>query len=296
VCGGGLEATGRGRGGGGGAGGVGCGNDGAVISFKIIEEWLRERFNAYWYIDQNGDFRIEHISFFMSDFAHTDFGPQIDLAVLMSGCHSFAERKNKYEYQEDKLFDQEVWEWQHYIGIEDTAHDINFTGVPIYYGDIVDKKANCVPGEFKEKISSTPQLWTDAEWFIDLLNLAPPSPDTLLCDGFFMFDIYTTPTPDRVMIAVGALTALNIVNGHCSTANLQEYFFRWERIFLHGNMNNNDETFDSAIKIKLQDEIEYPNCCDEFDPMKTVTTEMGDGTVHSAVQTPYSVKIQLLYD
>jgi hypothetical protein len=62
-------------------------------------------------------------------------------------------------------------------------------------------------------------------------------------------------------------------------------------------MNGVDEVFDSAIKKKLPDEIEFPLCCDtEFDPMKAVTTEMGDGAVYSAIQTQYSIKIQLLYD
>ena len=287
------------------AGGTGCSDAGTsidvtMISFKMIEEWLRERFNAYWYIDQNGDFRIEHISFFLSGFAHSDYGSWIDLSTLMSGCNSYADRRNKYKYLTDKLFDQEKWEWQHFDGNEGGAdHNINFKGVPIFYGPLVNTKSDCVPDEeFKEKISSTPLLSTDIEWLINLLNLAPPNPDELACGGFFMFDLYLTPTPDRIKIAVGHLDGLNAVNAHCSTANLMEYFFTWNRIFINGDMNTADVTvFDSAQKLKLQEEIEFPLCCsDDFDPMKTIITEMGEGTIHSAVQTPYSLKIQLLYD
>ena len=93
-------------------------------------------------------------------------------------------------------------------------------------------------------------------------------------------------------------------NVDLSTANLMLDYFQWDRIFLNGHMNSGAvapqveiTTFESAQKIKLQDEIEFPLCCkDDFDPMNTITTEMGDGAVSSAVQTPYTVKIQLLYD
>ncbi len=266
------------------------------LGFKYFESLLRDRFNAYWYIDSENNFRIEHISYFLSSFPYSDFGPQIDLTTLMSGCSSLAERKNKYTHQEDRLFDQERWEWQHYLETEgDVEHGDDFQGMPIYYGDIEDGKSDCVPGEFKEKVISTPELWTDIYWAHQLI--AAGTVDTIGCNGLVMVVSRDKPIyGNTIECVIGRISGLNIPNGDLSTANLMYDFFRWDRIFLHGNMNGDDEEFYSTIKIKLQDEIEYPNCCDEFDPMKTVTTEMGEGTVHAAAQTPYSVKIQLEYD
>jgi hypothetical protein len=267
------------------------------ITFQFYESLLRDRFNAYWYIDSDGYFRIEHISYFLSAFPYSDFGPQADLTTLMSGCHSFAERRNKYKHQTDKLFDQERWEWQHYFGEEGgVTHGDDFQGVPIYYGADFGKKSDCVFGEFKEKVTTTTDLWTDIPWALALAD-----PDEIDCSGYLMLVRVDIPiTGWQVLCSAGIYSNLVGQNVFLSTANLMHNFFTWDRIFLEGVMNGGGfiETlvFDSAIKKKLQDEIEYTNCCDEFDPMKTVTTEMGDGTVHSAVQTPYSVKIQLLYD
>ena len=264
------------------------------FSFRQFEELLRNAFNAYWYIDENGDFRIEHISFFLPGFAHSDFGSWIDLSTLMSGCNSYAERRNKYKHLTDKLFDQEKWKWQHWEGTEgEVAHGVDFEGEPIYYGIEENRKADCVYGEFKEKIYSIPNFFTDIYWAYQLEALFEA--DTIGCPGWCMWDVNVAT--NYIRCETGILSGVSTINGHLSTANLHDNFFRWDRIFLNGNMNGVDEVFDSAQKLKLQEEIEFPLCCsDEFDPMKTIITEMGEGTIHSAVQTPYSLKIQLLYD
>ena len=271
-----------------------------TISFKYYESILRDRFNAYWYIDSDGYFRIEHISYFMPEFPYSDFGPWVDLSALMSGCNSYAYRRNKYKYLTDKLFDQERWEWQEGDEATISSHGVDFQGVPIYYGDNVGKKSDCVLGEFKEKVISTPYLWTDIPWAYGLAN-----PDDIPDSGYLMLiRVDVAIYGWQVLCGVGALTNTVLQNVDLSTANLMIDYFQWDRIFLNGSMNYGATPpqleitdFDSAQKLKLQDEIEFPLCCkDEFDPMKTIITEMGEGTIHSAVQTPYSLKMQLLYD
>lgn len=277
-------------------GGTACPEQHDTVGFKWLESVLRDRFNCYWYIDQNGDFRIEHISFFLPGFAHSDFGVGIDLTTLYEKDRSYAYRRNKYGYVTDKLFDQEKWSWQHYWGDEGgQTHGEDFQGVPIFY-NALDTKSDCVPGEFKEKDVATPKLWTDCEWAVALAN-----PDDINCNGWFMCVTDWDEDPLQncdILCEVGLLSGGNHSNGHLSTANLMEHYFTWDRIFLDGNMNDgNVVLFDSAIRKKLQDEIEFPLCCDDdFDAMDYVTTEMGDGAVQSATQSPYSMQIQLLYD
>ena len=275
-----------------------------LFKFKDFEDFLRNTFNAYWYFDSDGNFRIEHISYFLSDFPYSDFDSHIDLTEILSGCHNFAERKNKYTHQSDKLFDQERWKWQHYYGTEGTiTHGADFQGLPVFYGITEGDKSDCVPGEFKEKEIISSYFWSDIYWAYQLI--AAGEIDTIGCPGFCFVDVHDPTGSAYIRCETGQLSAIappiGVINGHCSTANLQAHYHTWDRIFLTGTMNNGSineiNNFDSAIKKKLQDEIEFPLCCDtEFDPMKQVTTEMGDGAVYSAVQTKYSVKIQLLYD
>ena len=269
------------------------------VSFKFFENLLRERFNAYWYIDQNGEFRIEHIHFFDKDFPESDFETGINLKTLIANNKkSYAFRRNKYTYETGELYDQERWTWQHYEGTEGGfAHIDDFEGVPIYYGTAEDLKSYCVPGDFKEKDVATPKLWTDVEWLIGLLGLGTPNPDAVDCNGHLMINVDPGFAPARVRITAGAISAANRVNGSMSTANLQEDYFTWDRIFLTGDMNSgNVTTFDSEIRKKLQESIEFERCCStEFDTLDYVETELGSGRVKAATEKQNSIEIELLY-
>jgi len=271
-------------------GGTQC-DSSETFTFKTLETWLRERFNAYWYIDQNGDFRVEHIHFFDADFPESDFEDDIDLTTMTGRClPTFASRKNKYEYLVDKLFDQEAWSWQHYFDIEgNQLHGVDFQGEPIFYGAAAGDKSDCVPGEFKEHESPTPRLWTDYGWA--MLQGAAGTADNISCNGWFLVE--KTPGFNTVNTDTGALSGAAVINGFCSTANLMANFFTYDRIFLTGHMNNGATppaveitAFDSEIRKKLQVEIEFPHCCTtEFDPMDFIVTEMGSGAIYSAIQS-----------
>lgn len=273
-----------------------------LMSFKDFEDMLRNRFNAYWYIDQNGDFRIEHIRFFDAAFVQSDFETGINLKTLIANVkESYAFRRNKYTYETGELYDQEHWTWQHWEGTEGgMAHGQDFEGVPIFYGAAVGEKSDCVPGEFKEKEIATPNFWSDVEWGWGLATVAinpagSARPDTIGCPGWLMLDIDTAT--GWIRCETGALSGAPTVNAHVSTANLQEAYFTWDRIFLDGDMNSgNVILFDSEIRKKLQEAIEFERCCStEFDPLDFVETEMGSGKVKAATEKLRSIDIELLY-
>ena len=113
-----------------------CDNPNAHMTFKDLETFIRNAFNAYWFIDENGDFRIEHIYYFDPAFANSDYTVGQDLTTVMDrGGRSFAYRRNKYEYETGRMYDQELWSWQHYEGTEGTVgHGTDFEGVPVFYG------------------------------------------------------------------------------------------------------------------------------------------------------------------
>lgn len=285
-------------------GGTLC-TDSHYYTFKDWETFLRNAFNAYWYIDQNGDFRIEHRHFFDPDFAHSDFEGGIDLTALDGRClPDFANRKNKYQYLTDLLFDQEQWIWQHYHGTEGTiAHNGDFDAPPVFYGASINAKSDCVPGEFKEKEYNSTEFWSDIYWAYQLMGAG--TPDTIKCPGLCFMDIDTTPAPDQVRCEQGCYTGVSVQNGHCSTANLLEHYHTYDRIFLTGHMNNGAtppaaETtdFDTEIRKKLQTDIEFPLCCDtNFNPLDYITTDMGSGAIYSAVisRIKNSATVKLTY-
>lgn len=273
----------------------GIGNS-AIATFKQFEELLRNRFNAYWFIDENGHFRIEHIHFFDADFPESDYEVGTDLTTLVSSNGKvFAYRRNKYTYETGDLYDQEFFSWQYYTGTEFTqVHGADFQGEPIFYGDAVGEKSDCVPGVFKDKDIATPKFWSDVEWYI--LLIAAGTEDELACDGFLILDVDLGGT-NVVNCEASILGAGNIRNMHLSTAGLQDHYFQYDRIFLDGDMNDGDvTTFTTAQRLKLQEPIEYEWCCDDgFDPLEFIRTELGDGAVKAATQKKRSIEVELLY-
>lgn len=277
-------------------GGTGCDGDN-FVSIKEFEEVLRNRFNAYWYIDQNGSLRIEHIHFFDPDFPYSDFGIDTNLKEIISNNgRSYAHRRNKYSYEDGRMYDQETFSWQHYQGSEGgVAHGLDFEGVPIYYGAGANFKNGCVPGAFRELEIPTSKYWSDITWAYGLRPAGTNSADTIACPGYLMLDI--DPATQYIQCEASILAAGNIRNMHLSTAGLQNHYFQYDRMFLTGNMNSGGVVaFQTAKKFKLQEKIEYPYCCiDTFDPMKQIRTEMGDGTVKSASIKKRSIEVELLY-
>jgi len=266
-------------------------------TFKMFENVLRNAFNAYWFIDADGYFRIEHIYYFDPAFPYSDYIVGDDLTTVMDrGGRSYAYRRNKYEYETGRMYDQERWSWQHFAGTEGTvAHGTDFEGVPIFYGAAEGAKSDYVPGDFKEKEFASPEFWADIDWAFQLVAAGELS--TISCPtGFCLLDII--PGTNKVRCETGVLSAATAINGHCSTANLQDWYHQYDRIFLGGDMNSGDvTTFQTAQKHKLQDPIEFPLCCNEtFDPLNRIRTGLGDGEVKAAVQKKQSIEVELWHE
>ena len=269
------------------------------FTFKDFEDLFRNAFNAYWFFDENGDFRIEHIYYFDPAFPESDYTIGTDLNTVMDrGGRSYAYRRNKYEYETGRMYDQEKWTWQHFEGTEAAVvHGSDFEGVPVFYGAAVGEKSNYVPGEFKEKELATPSFWADIEWAWALVAAGTLS--SISCPtGFCMLDILPAAVPPRTRCEVGAISGVNTVNAHCSTANLLDNYHQYDRIFKYGDMNSGDVlSFQTAQKHKLQDPIEFPLCCnDTFDPLNRIRTGLGDGEVKAAVQKKQSIEVELWHE
>lgn len=238
------------------------------ISLKTLLEALKEMFQVYWFIDDDGRFRIEHIS-------HPAFGQTANtqnLNLIEQGA--FTRRKNKYEYIKEELPSKEHWTQP--IELANT----DFKGVDIIY--LQTPTNSRVESNTKQHTIS---IMTD-------LEIANNSPTDVSNDGFYLIDSHygiNDATPYNGLVVnedFGKLSGEKRKNNVLSIANLQHYFWKHDRPLLYGTMNNEETTFFTKINTIVQEPIKLPICYDLnfYDP---VTTEMGTGKIDKSEKTLY---------
>ena len=73
-----------------------------MMTLRDLLTWIRDTFNAYWYIDSNGDFRIEHRKYFDFGRSYTTIaGIELDVRATYP---VETLKMNRYEYIKPKLF------------------------------------------------------------------------------------------------------------------------------------------------------------------------------------------------
>lgn len=230
------------------------------LSLKTLLEALREMFQVYWYIDDSGRFRIEHIS-------HPDFQQTANVQNLnLIEQGAFTRRKNRYEYTKDEMPSRD--HWQQPIELANT----DFKGVDIIY---LQEPTNA--REESNVRQHTITLMSD-------LETANNSPTDISNDGYFLIDSHygiNDATPYNGLVVnedFGKLSGEKLKNAALSIANLQYYFWKHERPLLYGTMNNAETTFFTKINTIIQEPLKLPICYDLnfYDP---VTTEMGTGKI-----------------
>jgi len=143
------------------------------ITFNILMEFLKNFFNVYWYIDINGDFRLEHLHYFEHDFANranTLLPDDLDLTAINNEYTGkpLDTFKNKWKYIENELPSQEVLEMT-------DAEGEDFMGLPIEYD--IDCTYNYPKITIKEYSSNS--FMTDVQMLID-------DPDSVGSNGFLV--------------------------------------------------------------------------------------------------------------
>ena len=142
------------------------------ISFNEIMAWLKV-FNVYWYIDINGDFRLEHLHYFERSFAdrnHTLLPDDINITTILDKYTGkpIGYGKNKYDYLEDELPSEEI------VSFMDAVTE-DFVGLPIYYD------VECTYNYPIQKIKkyTFPEVLTD-------LPMLVADPDSVTSDGWVL--------------------------------------------------------------------------------------------------------------
>lgn len=214
------------------------------MSFKELTEILRNGFNIYWRLENTESgyvIRFEHISYWIKIAG-------IDTTV--SPYDEFTASTSKYSYNKDKLPEQEKWNMSEVGSSED------FTGVNIIY-------QGCFVKTGKIQEYTIPLITTDVSYFQQNI-------DSISDDGFVLMK---KGIDDGSVI--GAYTGVAGIGKLLSIANLQDKFFRHDRVLLQGNMNGQDETFLSVKKTRNIKDLKVRLCCEEFNSDNYVTIDIG---------------------
>lgn len=243
----------------------------AMLSFSGLLDILWALFQVKWEYDEDTDTMIiEHISYFQPV-------GSIDLRT-QEPCVA----TNKYTYAKEKMPKYEKL-------LMAEADDPNFVGVPIFYN------SPCVdPNPKTNTFEVSVDVTTDYEYIYN-------NPDAIDDEGFVILSNYLDGATYKVNSEVGIYNPTTRLNMHLSTANLQHYYWRDQRVLIEGYLNNVLTTFWSARKVKRQ------KCnailCDTLDPMNEVITELGEtyflgerARIEGAVIKPYGeTEFDLIY-
>lgn len=233
----------------------------SMITFGQVDELIRNGLNAYWWIDGNGNFRIEHLHYFKNGRSYTTPYIGIDLTTQTEPTtgKKWAYHTKKYRYTKETMPEEIRFGWM------DEVSEY-FEGFPIkILSGFVEK------GNFDDRKISA---------FTSDLGFTLANAQNISKDGFFVLAAYdnagTWTVPFEVFDAV-AFSNVYLQNGFWSTFNLNDKFFRHYLPSPNANLNNEDIV---AITTKRGKEqiVNYPAPINP-DPTRLVTSSIGDGEV-----------------
>ena len=140
----------------------------APITLRAVLDMLRDCFRCYWFVDDAGRFRIEHIEFFRNGGSYSGtpvVGVDLTTETVPRTGKQWAYARNQYEYEKPEMAARYQFGWA------DNVTEL-FTGFPI---NILSRYVN--PDNIQQ--ISVAQFTSDIDYV--LLN-----PETISKDGFLL--------------------------------------------------------------------------------------------------------------
>jgi len=243
-----------------------------MISLEDIEKFIL-MFNAYWYIDEYGRFRIEHEKYFDLGLSYNGAVEGLDIS---SGDGYEMSKGNLIIRYTDDLPQKESHTFAYSISPD-------FVGVPmVYHGNIVNRGED---SSFKDYNFSP--ITTD-------LNQVVSNQESIGDDGFFIASTYYDISTSTLMVHSpnGILSGVdNLSNGYLAPSYLQERYWKWGRPLSKGIINRVEQEL-TQKNILIHEDIVIVNC-GEFDPYKLVKTEFGSGRVEEYTKSLNNKRLTL---
>lgn len=252
----------------------------AEIRFVDVIEMLKNLYNCDWYVDSEGRFRVEHISFFENggDYASPVLGADLTTLVEPQSGKSWMYRASRWEYLKEEIPARLEFS---YMDKSSRA----FEGHPI---EVRSKYAQ------SDSVQERPvsKFTTD----VDYINT---NPNEINPDGFVLFDCELDPAGFRAPfldIALGNGESFRLQNGWVSFPYAHQTYFLSGMPAALLTINQAEATATGVKKTKRQ-ELDYANAS-EVDPIALVRTGLGDGlpTKIEVRLSTLNVKITLLHD
>lgn len=227
----------------------------ASVLEMTLEEWLFEMTAAaeVFYMIIGGNLYVEHISYFETVASVHD---------LIATHPEHIKRKNQYRYNNEEIPRQEIWLWLDPSEVQSEE----FVGDPIVY--------DC-PGNDDNKEIKSKHVTTDIESIF-------ANPQRFGDVGMVWIACYDD-ADNNIIVQNGYNDNQHYWNGHLSRRNLHNQYCRHNRLTRSGLMNEEQTTFESFNRTKIQTEITIPLMdIDSFDPTSEYITELGQGKVKKA--------------
>jgi len=224
-------------------------------SLKQIMDYLRDIFDVHWYIDDDGDFRVEHKKYFEKLYDDST-------AITVSGYSDYKPETDSLSYAFRKEL---IYAREEFTQGQNTS-DADFVGEPIIY-DVFETS----PEIKKYNNSHT----------ADLNYLTG---DNGSKSGMVIYDTVSTDIASGgsyiVKFTTGVLSSTAKKNAYLSWANLHSNFWSWGRMSENLNVNGSDTTADSVAYFLEQEGVKfhYPNAIPWYNK---VTGSLGDAKILS---------------
>lgn len=267
----------------------------APITLAKVLNMLKIVYQCYWYIDNNGNFHIEHISYFDNGYSTTEDEPEL-LVDLESELHTRT-LNNKVYGQNQVKFDKSDMPEQYEFGWADSVTR-PFIGYPIKCLDAYVQKGN-----INEQKSAD---------FDSDIDFCLSSPNDVNKDGFFLFalpaegaDYSHTLKIENVTITdeAGDTYDVAIQNADAAFVKIHKTWWRYHLPCENINVNNEDTVAITTGSYKTQS-IEYADLASGAilknvdDCIKLIRTQQGDGHIKtiSINLNSFAAKADLLFN
>jgi hypothetical protein len=218
----------------------------AMMSWTDLMQILWVMFRVRWSYDASiNKIYLEHESWFTSVNG-------LDLTNRLSTVAT-----NKYSYLKDEMPKYEKFSFME-------ADDSNFVGTHIWYN------SNCVNQDPDNNTrEDSLKVTTDLEYIIN-------NPEDISSEGFVILENYLFGGSYYVALGIGNYdSTVTKLNMNLSVANLQNAYWRHNRVLIQGYLNDSLVTFWSAQKTKSQKCSTIICVDDNYDPADLITTELG---------------------
>lgn len=267
----------------------------APISLAKILTMLKIVYQCYWYIDGNGNFHIEHISYFDNGYSTTEDEPDI-LVDLEAELHTRTLNnkvfgQNQVKYEKSEMAEQYTFGWADSVTTPFSGYPINCLDSYVQKGNISEQKS----ADFD----------SDVDYVLS-------SPNDVNKDGFFLFaipaegaDYSDTLKTEKVTITdeAGDTYEVTIQNADAAFVKIHETWWRWHLPCENVNINNEDSVALSTGSYKAQS-VEFADTAsgdilaNVDDCVKLIRTQQGNGHIKtiSINLNSYATKADLLFN